>query len=491
MRKICKRLCALTLTAVMAAGSLALSGCDTSLDKKFGLTPKDPVSLDLWHYYNGPQKESLDRLVTEFNETVGMEKGIVVTASSQGNVNDLMNKVLDSANKKVGAEPIPDIFAAYADTAYAIDQIGLAADLDPYFTKEELDRYLAGYLEEGRFDAENHLKIFPVAKSTEVMMLNKTDWDKFAAATGTELSQLSTMEGLIEASRKYYEWTDSLTDAPDDGKALFGRDAMANYMVVGAKQLGQEIFSVSGGEMTVGADKDTIRRLWDCYYVPFVNGYFGAYGKFRSDDAKTGALLACVGSTSSATYFPQRVYTNDDDGYPIEVLVIEPPCFEGGEKVAVQQGAGMVVTKSDEKTEYAAAVFLKWFTEAQRNMKFVVETGYMPVEKAANDVSLVESALQDVDASACLQDTLKVGVGMTQTHQMYTTKAFRGGAAARAVLENAMNDQAKADAAAVQALVDGGQTRKDAAAQYTTDQHFEEWYQDFLQKIADAVKTAA
>lgn len=111
------------------------------------------MSLELWHYYNGPQKEVLDRLVTEFNQTAGMEKGIVVEASSQGNVNDLIRKVMNSANKKVGADPIPDIFAAYADTAYAIDRIGLAADLDPYFTEEELRYliragvdYLQGYL---------------------------------------------------------------------------------------------------------------------------------------------------------------------------------------------------------------------------------------------------------------------------------------------------------------------------------------------------------
>jgi len=31
-------------------------------------------------------------------------------------------------------------------------------------------------------------------------------------------------------------------DVPDDGKAFFGRDAMANYMLVGSMQLGTEIF---------------------------------------------------------------------------------------------------------------------------------------------------------------------------------------------------------------------------------------------------------
>ncbi len=53
---------------------------------------------------------------------MGREKGIVVEAFSQGNVNDLIQKVTDAADKKVGASEIPDIFSAYVDTAYAMDQ---------------------------------------------------------------------------------------------------------------------------------------------------------------------------------------------------------------------------------------------------------------------------------------------------------------------------------------------------------------------------------
>lgn len=52
---------------------------------------------------------AFDKLVKEFNDTVGAEKGIIVEAFSQGNVVDLSEKVLDSANKKVGSEDVPNI----------------------------------------------------------------------------------------------------------------------------------------------------------------------------------------------------------------------------------------------------------------------------------------------------------------------------------------------------------------------------------------------
>ena len=367
------------LLALAAGMVIVLCACSANPVKVPKLDPKNPVSIEIWHYYNGPQKTAFDELVTEFNETVGMKQGIIVQAFSQGNVNELINKVIDAANEKVGAGDVPNIFAAYADTAFAVDQLGLVASLDQYLTKAELEEYRTEFLEEGRFDKEGNLKIFPTAKSLELLMLNRTDWDKFSAATGVELSALGTIEGVTATAQKYYEWTDSLTKTPNDGKALFGRDAMANYFIIGCRQLGVEIFGGAQKDGAINADKTVMRKLWDNYYVPFVKGYFGAFGRFRSDDTRTGDVISFVGSSTGATYFPDDVSVNDVDSYPIDCTILPAPCFEGGENYAVQQGAGMVVSKSTEQEEYASTVFLKWFTEAQRNIEFAVGSGYLPV----------------------------------------------------------------------------------------------------------------
>lgn len=109
-------------------------------------------------------------------------------------------------------------------------------------------------------------------------------------------------------------WTDSLTpDVPDDGKAFYfyGRDSMSNYFIIGMKQMGIDIFDVENGEVTLRPEKEQIRRLWDNYYVPYVNSWFANLGKFRSDDAKTGDILAYTGSSSSSMYFPDHVVLDD------------------------------------------------------------------------------------------------------------------------------------------------------------------------------------
>lgn len=87
-----------------------------------------------------------------------------------------------------------------------------------------------------------------------------TDFNQFANATGVQIEDLSTIEGLVEVSKKYYEYTDGLTSTPNDGKAFFGRDAFANYIVIGLKQLGHDIIQVKDGKATLDFDKTAVRN---------------------------------------------------------------------------------------------------------------------------------------------------------------------------------------------------------------------------------------
>ena len=380
----------LTLTAAGLGTALFLTACghigNITPDSKVKLDPNKPVSLTVWHYYNGAQQAAFDQLISEFNATEGKEKGIYVEGYTQGSVGDLEKAVSDAVAGAVGAQSLPDIFSTYADTAYAVQKEGKLADLTPYFTKEEQAEYVDSYIQEGYFHDDSALYLFPVAKSTEIMMINATDWQTFADATGASLDELSTLEGVTETAKRYYEWTDSLTpDIPDDGKAFYGRDSMSNYFIIGMKQMGVDLFDVKNGKVTIQADKEKVRRLWDNYYVPYVNGYFASFGKFRSDDVKTGDILAYTGSVSSSMYFPDQVIT-DDGTRDIDCTVMQPPVLEGGGHISVQQGAGMAVTRSDEMHEYAACEFLKWFTRKENNLRFVCESAYLPVRKDSNSV---------------------------------------------------------------------------------------------------------
>ncbi len=479
IRKAAKYMC------LTAAAAVLLTGCG----KKNPLDPDDPVSLTVWHYYNGSQQAAFDTLVESFNETVGQEKGIYVQSYSQGSVSDLETAVRDSISGKVGADEMPDIFSSYADTAYEVEQSGALADLSVYLDEEELERYVGSYIEEGRIASDGSLRIFPTAKSTEIMMVNMTDWEPFAAATGASLEDLKTIEGVVTTAQMYYEWTDARTpDVNGDGMAFYGRDAVANYFIIGMQQLGVEIFQVENGKLTLNIPKEELHRLWENYYIPMVKGYFGAYGSFRSDDVKTGDLLAYTGSTSSAMYFPDQV-ESDDGSYAIDYTVMAAPIFEGGQNYAVQQGAGMVVSKSDEKHEYAAVEFLKWFTEADQNLQFGCVSGYLPVLKEANNAEKLDQVIADqqLDVAPKTYDCLTMVFEELDHLTLYTNKSFANGSAARKVLEYHLTDKAAEDRAAVAAALEQGESLEDASAPYVTEEAFEEWYGSFCDALNDSV----
>lgn len=490
MRKIhtktkncCKRMAVTGMALIFAM--TGISGCANKDEDP--LDPDNPVTLTIWHYYHGAQQNAFDALVAEFNSTVGKEKGIYVQGVSQGSVTDLETAVKDALAEKVGSDEMPDIFSSYADTAYEVEQAGALANLSDYLTDEELSVYVDSYIEEGRIAADDTLRIFPVGKSTEIMMINKTDWDIFADATGASLDDLETIEGVVQVAKAYYEWTDGLTpDVENDGKAFYGRDSMANYFSIGMKQLGSEIFQVENGEVTFNLDKTALRRLWDCYYVPMVEGYFGEYGSFRSDDMKTGDIIAYTGSTTSAMYFPDEV-EKDGERYDIDYLVMPAPIFEGGENDAVQQGAGMVVTKSDKRHEYASVEFLKWFTQSENNLAFCGDSGYLPVRKDANSKEVLDQVIKDQNltiSDKCYDSMVCIFDEMSDT-TLYTNKSFKNGSAARNVLDTSMSDLALSDRSKVEESLAAGMSLEDACTPYLTDEYFEEWYQAFCQELND------
>ncbi len=461
--------------------SALLTGCGGK-DADAPLDAKNPVTIEVWNYYNGDQLTAFDNLVKEFNETVGREKGIVVKSSSQGSVNDLETNVLAALRGEVGAAEVPNVFMAYADTAYTADQMGRIVDLKKYLTEEEISLYIDSYITEGDFSGKGEIKIFPMAKSTEVLVLNKTDWDIFAAETGADYDDLADIEGLVKTAQTYYEWTDAQTpDVNGDGRALFGRDAMANYMLIGGMQMGMEIVQVSDGKMTLNFQKETVRKLWDNYYIPFVKGYFAATGRFRSDDIKTGNIIAYVGSSSGASFFPDVVNRDDEESYPIEMEVLPCPGFAGGEAYMVQQGAGMVVTEESEAEVYASVEFLKWFTKDEQNILFSVQSGYLPVTKTANN----KNAILDSGAkiSPNMKKTLTAAVDMVNKNQSYTTRAFEDGTKVRNILEYAMSDVAAQDRTVVAERLAAGQSLEEAVAEFTTDEYFDAWYEETLEQL--------
>ena len=204
---------------------------------------------------------------------------------------------------------------------------------------------------------------------------------------------------------------------------------------------------------------------------------------------KIGEIISFTGSTTSSMYFPDEVEL-ENESYPIACTVMQDPVFENGEKYAVQQGAGMVVTKQTEEEEYASVVFLKWFAQAENNIKFGCESGYLPVKKEAVNKETLDRVIQENQLSVTQKtyDSLVASFSTVKDYTMYTNKAFDGGSAARKVLEYHLSDKAAADREAVVKSLEEGNSLEEAVAPYISQEAFEAWLKDFTEALTAAVQ---
>ncbi len=355
---------------------LSLSACKN----QYGLDKKNPVTVTMWHNYGGDMQESMDYLIDQFNTTVGKEQGIVINVtaiSSSSELNESLSMIL---NGDPGAPDMPDIFTGYPKIAVQFQEKGLLVNLDKYFSETELSEYLNAFVTEGRL-SDGGLYVFPIAKSTEILYLNQTLFDRFADATGADVKKLATFEGLAELAVQYYQWTDSLTpDDPDDGKQFYAADSWFNVAEVGMVQSTDSLFCA---DSTLNLNNPNYLHILDTIFTPAVKGGFAIYNGYSSDLSKTGDLVCSTGSSAGILFYGDTITYADGTVEEVEYSILPYPVFEGQQKAALQRGGGLMVAKTDERKEYAASVFIKWLTASEQNMKFISKTGYLPVTRQA------------------------------------------------------------------------------------------------------------
>ena len=398
-----KKAISLLLTCLLLLGCLSGCGNDSPLNAK------EPVTLTMWHNYGGDMQQAMDYLIDQFNSTLGKEQGIVIDVTAISSSSELNKSLAMIVNGDPGAPDMPDIFTGYPKLAIQFWEKGLLADLDNYFTADELSAYVDAFVDEGRL-SDSGLYVFPIAKSTEVLYVNQTLFDRFAAETGASADMLSTFEGIAELSKMYYEWS--------GGKQFYAADSWFNFAEVGMAQLGDSIFE---GE-ALSLDGDNFAHIFETVYTPAVEGGIAIYDGYSSDLSKTGDLVCSTGSSAGILFYGDTITYTDGTVENVEYSILPYPVFENGTKAAIQRGGGLMVAKSDEQKEYAAGVFIKWLTASEQNMSFVANTGYLPVTKEAfeNDLGTHMDTVEDPRIRKMLTSVLS----MYEDYSFFTAPTY-------------------------------------------------------------------
>ena len=366
---------------------LFCAGCSNTVTKE-----EVPTTITVWHVYGGQTDSPLNDLIDQFNQTVGKQKQINVQVTSVSNTNTIHELVLAAANEEPGAPELPDLFISYPKTVLALPDDSILVDYKDYFSEEELSDFIPAFIEEGTID--DHLVIFPVAKSTEIMFINQTIFDRFSQETGISMEDLDTWEGLYKAAETYAEWSDAQTpDIPGDAKAMFVHDYYFNYFQVGVESLGEDFFQ--GDKLAFGP---VFQTVWEPLAQAAFKGGVWLKGGYATESIRTGESIVSVASSASILYYSDVVTYSDNTSEDITIVSRPCPVFENGEKLVMQRGAGFCTVRSTPEREQAAVTFLKWLTEPEHNVEFVTRTGYMPVTRSAFENELPK-AIEELESA--------------------------------------------------------------------------------------------
>ena len=301
---------------------LALAGCGGS---KTLLSPKDPTMLSIWHVYGEQADSPMNRLLTEFNDTVGREKGILLNVTNMTNSAAIGGQLQDAKAGKPGALDLPDLFSAHSSDAKALG-IETLVDWNDWFTAEEMAAYVPGFVQDGIIDGRQ--VVFPVSKSTQLIFLNGSQYARFAADTRAQLSTLATWDGFFAMAAAYRQWS--------QGKPFCALDYPLRLVELNALEQGSgALYKDSWYDLT----NETFRASWMEFARALVQGDILVSDLYSNTQVMTGETLAGLGSSAAILYYNDVVTYPDNTTEPTDLLLAPLPHAAGTATPLMPQAA--------------------------------------------------------------------------------------------------------------------------------------------------------
>ena len=353
-----------SILLVFIISAYCLSGC-----KRSGLDKNNPVTLSLWHVYGEQSDSPMNRLVDEFNETVGMKKGIIVNVTAMSNASKIGEKLLDAHNKIPGSAEMPDLFFAHKSNALELGTDNLL-DWNEYFSEKELSAYVPEFLEDGTADGR-----LSVSKSTHLLFIAGSQFERFSADTGVTYESLSDWNGFFDAAAKFYDWS--------GGKPFCAFDYPLRAVELAAAENGAaNIFADDG---FYNPSNEIFKQTFIKFADSFAKGHIMLSNLYSNTQVMTGEVAAGIGSSAAILYYNDTVTYEDGTSEPMNLEILPLPAENGKKSYITQAGVGLCAYKTSVQKAEAAVTFAKWLTEPDRNLDFVCQTGYMPVTNGAFD----------------------------------------------------------------------------------------------------------
>lgn len=466
--------------------TLLFTGC--YLDKTDELNPNKPIIIKFCTYYNDKQLDILKGLVDKYNVTEGLKSGVIVEMESTGSLAQNTKILTDSANEVAGSIDFPDVFVTYKGVYHYFKDKKEIIDFNDFFTKEELSKFDSRLLDVGRFENKDKISMMPLGASTYINLINTTDFDDFAKKANISYDDITTYEGIAKSSQKYYEYTDSLTPEKHDGKALYGIDSIVDQVFKILSSMNSKILVGDNENPKINFQKEKAKKLWDIYYVPIIKGYYAKYGKYATEDLKTGRIVMSTNSTSSSIYTVDKVMDGDDFPRDVKIKALSSLKLKDFPLVSIQQGGGIFVTKTNKLKEKASINFVKWLLNKENNAQFCLKMGYSPVRVDNIDEEYIRQKAKEYKIKDVVVDAILTSATQMRKNKIYVSPNIDKFEDLRLEMSRIFDEDIYKKRKELLQNVSSGANYDEMIKKYTSEEEFEKWYAQTLKSLEMAIQ---
>lgn len=193
------------------------------------------------------------------------------------------------------ASEMPDLFTCHISDATALGSDNLV-DWNAWFTAEELSNFVPGFLADGMTE-DGTLLLFPISKSTQLLMCNGSGFARFSQATGVSYADLSTWESLYDAAGKFYDWSGS--------EAFCALDYPIRSVELNTLEHGSGDFYTENG--WYDTNNVVFKESWMQFARSLAQGHVVVSDLYSNTQVMTGDVLSGLGSSAAILYYNDTV----------------------------------------------------------------------------------------------------------------------------------------------------------------------------------------
>lgn len=346
----------------------------------------ETVELTYWYSWTDKIQENNENLVKQFNETVGAEKGIHVTAEYQGSYDDLHQKL----QAAYVAGTTPDVTVMEIASIKTFADNGVLQPLTSYIERDGVDMtdFYEGLMSNCRVGEDWYG--LPYLRSTPILYMNTT---------------LLEQAGLDPAGPKNWEELATYCRTIKEKTGAYGLSMYSYIWMFEAYMLEQGSSILSADETTTNINTEEAKYVL----------------KFFKDLIDEGAVRCVAGTDSSkvdADYMNQNcamwvtstanltkaLSVAEENGFAINT------CFIPANKTygVPTGGCNLIMTSSipDDHKE-ASWEFIKWMTAAEQSAYASSYTGYVPNSKSASATETIQGLYQSTPQFKVALDQLE------------------------------------------------------------------------------------